>query len=100
LQVVRNSQKVIAKDMTSISTAVKALAAACGKETPAAAAAGDKSAAGSEKAKLQTAKALATLIKDVTALKKKVCDDNTLAASFLDWLTQCCSWLLCAAGRI
>ena len=58
--------------MTSISTAVKALAAVCGKEVNAAAAAGEKPAAGSDKAKLQTAKTLATLIKDVTALKKKV----------------------------
>jgi molybdenum-dependent DNA-binding transcriptional regulator ModE len=64
-QQARNSQKFIAKDMASISTAAKAMATAAAKQ--------DSSAGGGgtgDKAKLT--KSVAALIKEVQALKKKV----------------------------
>jgi hypothetical protein len=63
-QQARNSQKFIAKDMASISTAAKAMATAAAKQDSSA------NAGGENKAKLT--KSVAALIKEVQALKKKV----------------------------
>jgi hypothetical protein len=62
-QVTRNSQKVIAKEMTSISSAVKSFVSICNKQ---------EQSNGGEKAKMAMMKSLTSLIKDVQTLKKKV----------------------------
>jgi len=75
VQLARNSQKFIAKDMASIATAAKALAASAAKQAE-----GPATGGGVDKAALAMAKSLAAMIKEVQALKKKLEESERSAA--------------------